>query len=142
MSGTDNRPPDNNKLGIWLMVATTFVFAMQDGISRHLAEVTNVYMVVMVRYWFFAGFVMALSARQAGNIWKAAATEQPILQAFRGGVLLAAEICVTVLAFTILGLVESHAVFACYPLIVAACPARCWVKRSAGDAGRRLAWGG
>ena len=113
MTGTDNR------LGIWLMVATTFVFAMQDGISRHLAEVTNVYMVVMVRYWFFAAFVMALSARQAGSLWKAAATEQPYLQAFRG-VLLAAEICVTVLAFTLLGLVESHAVFACYPLIVAA----------------------
>ncbi|WP_300515834.1 DMT family transporter [Aliiroseovarius sp.] len=113
MSGTDNR------LGIWLMVATTFVFAMQDGISRHLAEATNVYMVVMVRYWFFAAFVMALSARRAGSLWKAAATEQPVLQAFRG-TLLAAEICVTVLAFTILGLVESHAVFASYPLIVAA----------------------
>ena len=27
----------NTRLGIWLMVATTFVFAMQDGISRHVA---------------------------------------------------------------------------------------------------------
>jgi drug/metabolite transporter (DMT)-like permease len=35
-------------------------------------------------------------------------------------VLLAVEICVMVLAFTLLGLVESHAVFTCYPLLVAA----------------------
>ncbi|MEM6479992.1 MAG: EamA/RhaT family transporter, partial [Pseudomonadota bacterium] len=34
------------------MVATTFVFAMQDGISRHLASEYNVFMVVMIRYWF------------------------------------------------------------------------------------------
>jgi len=33
---------------------------------------------------------------------------------------LAAEICVMVLAFVLLGLVESHAVFTCYPLLVAA----------------------
>ncbi len=26
----------NLKLGIWLMVASTVVFALQDGISRHL----------------------------------------------------------------------------------------------------------
>jgi drug/metabolite transporter (DMT)-like permease len=36
------------------------------------------------------------------------------------GVLLAAEICVMVTAFDLLGLVESHAVFVCYPLLVAA----------------------
>ena len=28
--------PQNTKLGIWLMIATTVVFAAQDGISRHL----------------------------------------------------------------------------------------------------------
>ena len=36
------------------------------------------------------------------------------------GLLLAAEICVAVYGFTLLGLVESHAVFATYPLLVAA----------------------
>jgi len=110
---------DSPRLGIALMVATTFVFAMQDGISRHLAGEYNVLMVVMIRYWFFAAFVMTVSARQAGGLRNAARTEQPLLQAFRG-VLLAVEICVMVLAFTLLGLVESHAIFACYPLIVAA----------------------
>ena len=109
----------NTRLGILLMIATTFVFAMQDGISRHLAGNYNVYMVVMIRYWFFAAFVIALAARQAGGIRAAARTTQPVLQIFRG-VLLAAEICVMVAAFVLLGLVEAHAIFACYPLLVAA----------------------
>ena len=108
----------NTRLGIWLMVATTFVFALQDGISRHLASEYNVLMVVMIRYWFFAAFVVSVAVRQAG-LRAAAATEQPLLQAFRG-LLLAAEICVMVLAFVLLGLVESHAVFASYPLLIAA----------------------
>lgn len=110
---------DNPRLGICLMVATTIVFAMQDGISRHLAGEYNVYMVVMIRYWFFAAFVITIASRQAGGIREAAKTAQPILQAFRG-VLLAAEICVMVGAFVLLGLVEAHAIFAFYPLLVAA----------------------
>ena len=109
----------NTRLGIWLMVATTFVFAMQDGISRHLAGEYNVLMVVMIRYWFFAGFVMTIAARKAGGLRAAAASDQPLVQIFRGA-LLAAEICVMVAAFVLLGLVESHAVFTCYPLLIAA----------------------
>jgi drug/metabolite transporter (DMT)-like permease len=109
----------NNRLGIWLMVATTFVFAMQDGLSQHLASEYNVLMVVMIRYWFFAAFVMFVASRSAGGLRAAAATSQPWLQGFRA-LLLAAEICVMVLGFTYLGLVESHAIFACYPLLVAA----------------------
>ncbi len=110
---------NNIPLGIGLMVATTLVFAVQDGLSRHLAAEYNVLMVVMIRYWFFAAFVIAIARRKAGGIRAAAQTAQPILQAIRG-LLLAFEICVMVSAFTILGLVESHAVFTCYPLLVAA----------------------
>ncbi len=105
--------------GIWLMVVTTFIFAVQDGISRHLAGEYNVLMVVMIRYWFFAAFVIALSARRSGGLRDVARTPQPLVQAGRG-VLLALEICVMVAAFTYLGLVESHAVFVSYPLLVAA----------------------
>lgn len=101
------------------MIATTIVFAVQDGISRHLAENYNVMMVVMIRYWFFAAFVIAIAVRQVGSLRAAAATTQPVLQ-FGRGLLLAVEICVMVLAFTQLGLIESHAVFTCYPLLIAA----------------------
>ena len=110
---------NNPRLGIMLMIATTFVFAVQDGISRHLAGQYNVMMIVMIRYWFFAAFVITIATRQEGSIRAAAATKQPILQVFRG-VLLALEICVMVAAFVLLGLVESHAIFACYPLLIAA----------------------
>ncbi|PVA06328.1 DMT family transporter [Thalassorhabdomicrobium marinisediminis] len=109
----------NTRLGILLMIAATFVFAVQDGISRHLAGEYNVLMVVMIRYWFFAAFVIALAKRQVGSVRAAAATRQPLVQIFRG-VLLAAEICVMIWAFVLLGLVEAHAVFTSYPLLVAA----------------------
>lgn len=109
----------NTRLGIIFMVATMVIFALQDGVSRHLAGEYNVLMVVMIRYWFFAAFVIVIAKRQAGSIRAAASTQQPGLQIFRG-VLLGTEICVMVLGFVLLGLVESHAVFAAYPLIVAA----------------------
>ncbi len=111
--------PQNNTLGIWLMTATAFVFAMQDGLSQHLAREYNVFMIIMIRYWFFASFVIVVAARKAGGLRAAVATKQLPLQVFRG-VLLAAEVCVMVTAFVILGLVESHAVFAAYPLLIAA----------------------
>lgn len=110
---------NNTRLGILYMIFTTLVFALQDGISRHLAGEYNVLMIVMIRYWFFAAFVIAIARRQAGSIRAAAATKQPALQIFRG-LLLAFEICVMVQGFVLLGLVESHAIFASYPLLVAA----------------------
>ncbi len=110
---------NNVRAGIALMIASTVVFALQDGISRHLAGTYNTYMVVMVRYWFFAAFVIALAARATGGLRAAARTDQLKLQIFRG-VLLVTEICVAVFGFTVLGLIDSMAVFICYPLMVAA----------------------
>ncbi|HCI98074.1 MAG TPA: EamA family transporter [Sulfitobacter sp.] len=110
---------NDTRLGIALMIATTAVFAAQDGISRHLAGEYNVYMVVMIRYWFFALFVTALVARKPGGLHRAMASPQWLLQSFRA-VLLVLEIMVTVLSFVLLGLVESHAIFTSYPLIIAA----------------------
>ncbi len=110
---------ENAKLGIALMVLTTMVFAVQDGISRIVATEYNTFLVVMIRYWFFAAFVVAISARRSGGLKKAVATKHPYLQVFRG-ILLALEICVTVVSFTLLGLTETHAIFVCYPLMIAA----------------------
>ena len=108
----------NERLGIFLMVATTIVFASQDGLSKYLATEYNVYMVVMIRYWFFAAFIMTISSRKPGGVKQVAKTKTPLLQIFRSLVLVA-EMCVTVLAFTLLGLAETHAIFASYPLIIA-----------------------
>ncbi|RYI24009.1 MAG: DMT family transporter [Acetobacteraceae bacterium] len=109
----------NTKLGIWLMIATTLVFAAQDGISRHLGSNYPVTMVVMVRFWFFGLFAVALAARAQGGLRAAATSAYPWVQISRA-VILVAEIAVMLVAFVKLGLIESHAVFTCYPLLVAA----------------------
>ena len=109
----------NPRLGVMLMVLTMFIFAMQDGISRHLAAQYNVFMVIMIRYWFFAGFVVVWSSLRAGGLRQAARTTQPVVQFLRGA-LLALEVVVMVIGFVRLGLVESHAMFATYPLIITA----------------------
>ncbi len=109
----------NTSLGIWLMIAVAFIFAVQDGFSRHLAGEYNVYMVIMIRYWFFATFVITVATRKAGGFVNAARSKVTGWQVFRG-VLLAVEILIAVSAFVLLGLIEAHAVFAVYPLLVAA----------------------
>ena len=100
------------------MVMVTFIFAMQDGISRHIAETYNVYMALMVRFWFFAGFVLVIAARSPGGLRRASRSGLPWAQLFRSVVLIV-EVIVMVQSFVYLGLVHSHAVFACYPLLVA-----------------------
>lgn len=112
-------PEHAPRRGIVFMLLTTIVFSAQDGLSKHLADKANPVFVVMVRYWAFMAFVLLLSARRPGGIRAAARTARPGLQILRG-VLLAAEIVVTVGAFTLLGLAEAHAIFACYPLLVVA----------------------
>ena len=109
----------NTRAGIWLMIATTVVFAVQDGISRHLGTNYSVYMVVMIRFWFFALFVIALAARAPGGIRAATRSAMPWVQLARG-LILVAEIAVMLVAFVKLGLIEAHAVFTSYPLLVAA----------------------
>lgn len=116
---TPHLAPQNTRLGIWLMIATSVVFASQDGISRHLADNYSVMMVVMIRFWVFALFVVALAARAPGGIRAASRSAMPWVQVARN-LILVAEICIMVVGFVKLGLIEAHAVFTCYPLLVAA----------------------
>ncbi len=115
----DGEAHDSPIRGILLMVAATAVFALMDAMSRHVAARNGVVAVVMVRYWFIAGFVLIRAARSPGGLRAAARSARPVLQVLRG-LLLAAEICLTVSAFVLLGLIETHALFASYPLIIAA----------------------
>ena len=109
----------NNVLfGITLMVITTFMFSSMDGISRYLAEKNNVFTLVTMRYWFIA-FVMIVTCLFIKNrISDILNTNQPYIQ-FSRGVILSLNNCLVVYTFTLLGLVETHAIIACYPLIVA-----------------------
>lgn len=101
------------------MILTTMIFAAQDGISRYLGGHYGVMTIVMIRFWFFAAFVVVLSATRAGGIARVARSRALGLQIVRG-TLLVAEICVTVVSFVLLGLIPSHAIFATCPLIIAA----------------------
>ncbi len=109
----------NNVLfGITLMVITTFMFSSMDGLSRYLAENNNVFTLVTMRYWFIA-FVMIVTCLFIKNrVSDILNTKQPYIQ-FSRGVILSLNNCLVVYTFTLLGLVETHAIIACYPLIVA-----------------------
>tara|TARA_B100001564_G_scaffold223407_1_gene188323 strand:- start:466 stop:1338 length:873 start_codon:yes stop_codon:yes gene_type:complete len=109
----------NNVLfGITLMVITTFMFSSMDGVSRYLAENNNIFTLVTMRYWFIA-FVMIVTCLFIKNhVSDILNTKQPYIQ-FSRGVILSLNNCLVVYTFTLLGLVETHAIIACYPLIVA-----------------------
>lgn len=109
----------NRTKGIWLMVAAVFCFALQDGFSRHLAGSYNTLMVVMVRYWVFAAFVTLLALRRPEGLRSAIRSSRLGAHVLRS-VLLVSEICAIVYGYTLIGLIESHAVFAICPLLVVA----------------------
>lgn len=105
--------------GILLMVLTVMVFAVQDGFSRALAGNYNTLMVVMVRYWVFAIFVVTMALRRPEGVRRAIRSTQMPAHIARA-VLLVAEICIIVWGYTMIGLINSHAVFAVCPLLVVA----------------------
>lgn len=124
ISAGPGRPPlapreDRQGLAIFLMCLVSLIFAVQDGISRHLSAAYSPVFVTMLRYWFFALFVLAMAARGPGGLRAAARSHHPVLQVTRG-LLLVFEVVIMLAAFVRLGLVETHAVFTAYPLLVVA----------------------
>ena len=109
---------NNVLLGICLMVVTTFMFSAMDGVSKFLAERNNVFTLVTMRYWFIAIIMIILCLFIKNSFKKILYTKQPYIQ-FTRGLILSLNNCLVVYTFTLLGLVETHAIIACYPLIVA-----------------------
>lgn len=110
---------DRPGLAILLMCLASLIFSMQDALSRYLGSNYPPVLVVMLRYWFFALFAIALAARQPGGLRAAIRTRHPWLQMARG-LLLVTEILVMIVAFVRLGLVETHAAFIAHPLMIVA----------------------
>lgn len=110
---------DRQGTAILMICGSTLVFAAQDGVSRHLGAVYPPIFIVMLRYWFFAAFVILLCARSPGGLSRAIHSKRPLLQIARG-VLLVVEIVVVIEAFVRMGLINTHAIFACYPLLISA----------------------
>ncbi len=105
--------------GIWLMIAASAALAVQDGFSRKLAGDYNTLMVVAFRYWIFALFVLGHAARRPEGFRAAIGSRRLGVHGLRALVMIA-DILLMVQAFTVIGLVQSHAVFAVCPLLVMA----------------------
>ena len=113
------------------MVAAVATFAAQDGFSKALAGQYNTLMVVMIRYWAFAAFVILMALRRPEGP-RAAIRSAHLPAHLARGTLLVAEICLIVWGYTLIGLIESHAVFAICPLLI--------VALSGPILGERLSW--
>ena len=110
---------DDIRLGIVLMISATLFFAVMDGVSRYLAETYNVMVVNMLRAWVLALIVILISMRKGKGIKKVSISGNYSLQIIRGIILITC-VCIGVYSFTILGLVTSHCIISCYPLVVIA----------------------
>ena len=109
----------SNMRGVWWMVATVASFAIQDGFSRLVAADYNTLMVVSIRYWVFAVFVLLRAMQRPEGFRAAILTKRMPAHVLRAA-LLVAEICLMVQAYTMIGLIHAHAVFAVCPLLVVA----------------------
>ena len=109
----------NPNLGIWLMVAAVATFAAQDGFSKHLAGTYSTQMIIMIRYWVFAGFVTLLALRRPEG-FRAAVRSTRLRAHLVRSVLLVSEICLIVWGYTQIGLINSLAVFSVCPLLIVA----------------------
>lgn len=105
--------------GIWLMVAAVAAFAAQDGFAKHLASEYATMMIIMIRYWAFAGFVAILALRRPEGP-RAAIRSTRLWAHLVRSILLVAEICLIVWGYTLIGLINSHAIFAVCPLLIVA----------------------
>ena len=75
---------DRTCLAIAMMCAVSLIFSFQDVFSRILGGGYPPVLIVMIRYWVFALFVIALVARQPGGLKRAIRTKRPLTQIARG----------------------------------------------------------
>ncbi len=108
---------NNIRLGIVLMVSATLFFAVMDGFSRYLAETYNVMVINMLRAWVLTFIVVLISMRKGKGLKKISKSGNYFVQITRGTILIFC-VCIGVYSFTILGLVTSHCIISCYPLVV------------------------
>ncbi|NKJ04407.1 DMT family transporter [Rhizobium sp. SG741] len=107
----------SNTAGYVFTLLAISIFAIQDGISKHLVSAYPPLLVAMIRYWAFMLFAVAMASRSPGGL-SAVRTKRPTLQIARG-LLLAAQIVVAISSFVIVGLAHSQAIFSSGPLMVA-----------------------
>ena len=107
---------EKNKLNsIFLIIITTLIFAIQDGLSFFLSINYNIFQIIMLRYWFLILIIIIFFSKNL-TFKKNLISNVSLLHLLRGTILIL-EICFTVYCFKILGLTNSHSLFVTYPLI-------------------------
>ncbi|QRM54113.1 DMT family transporter [Sinorhizobium sp. BG8] len=102
---------------VYTLLAIT-IFAIQDGISKHLGGAYPPVFISMIRFWAFAAFVVVMATRSKGGLRAAVRTKRPVIQILRG-VGLAVQIVIVITSFSTVGLAHSQAILSAGPLFVA-----------------------
>ncbi len=108
---------DRPRLGMALIALAMAVFAVQDAFTRVLVRDISPPQVMMVRLWVFAAVMLGWAAWQ-GRLGEALRPRRPFLQAARAA-FSALEIITVAWALKYMGLAETHALFASFPLMAA-----------------------
>lgn len=109
---------DRPQLGIALIISAMLIFALQDGITKHLSTTYAAPQILWIRFSFFVVFALAYSMRTK-PLRACLTSNAPVLQIIRS-LLIVAEIGIFILAVRHLPLAETHALFATFPLIATA----------------------
>lgn len=109
---------DRPQLGIALIISAMFIFALQDGITKHLSTTYAAPQILWIRFSFFVIFALAYSMRTK-PLRTCLTSNAPVLQIIRS-LLIVAEIGIFILAVRHLPLAETHALFATFPLMATA----------------------
>lgn len=107
----------NKTSGYVFAVLAVSIFAAQDGFTKLLGENNSPAVIITLRFWVFAGFVLAIAGRSRDGIRGAISTSHPLLQIARG-LLLATTSFVCVLAFKFAGLALSLSIIQITPLLI------------------------
>ena len=109
----------SNTKGILFIVSAIFCLSLMDGLTRYLTDYYNVITINMFRYFFLFLFVITINSIGNKSVIIVSKSKYKIIQIIRGTVL-AVEMCFAHYLFLKIGLIETHAIFASCPLIVAA----------------------
>ena len=109
----------SNAKGILFIIAAVSCLSVMDGVTRYLTDYYNVIAINMFRYFFLFLFVISINSIGNKSIIIVSKSKFKFIQILRGAIL-AVEMCFAHYLFLKIGLIETHAIFASCPLMVAA----------------------
>ena len=108
----------SNAKGILFIIAAVSCLSLMDGVTRYLTDYYNVIAINMFRYFFLFLFVISINSIGNKSIIIVSKSKFKFIQILRGAIL-AVEMCFAHYLFLKIGLIETHAIFASCPLMVA-----------------------